>query len=201
MKKIVLPMLLLLFVGFSSNPLKLTDEERTKAVEELTNTRDRMLTVIDGLSEAQLNFKSSPESWSVAECVEHLAISENMFDQMLSGALQAPADPAKRTEIKMADDQLMAMIVDRSNRVKTSEPFEPSGKFGSHEETVKAFASKRDEHIEYMKGTEDDLRHHYGQLPFGTIDAYQILMFMSGHTERHVRQMEEVIAAENFPSE
>jgi hypothetical protein len=37
-------------------------------------------------------------------------------------------------------------------------------------------------------------------LPFGTIDGLQILLFMSGHTERHVAQMEEVMANENFPS-
>ena len=43
------------------------------------------------------------------------------------------------------------------------------------------------------------IKRHYGQMPFGTIDAYQILMFISGHTERHVKQMEEVKADKNFP--
>jgi hypothetical protein len=201
MKKVILPILVVALVSFTSYNIKLTEEERVQGVEELTKTRDRLLSVVDGLSEAQLNFKSSPESWSVAECVEHLAISENAFDQMLKGAVQTPADPSKRDSVKMTDEKLMAIITSREQKVKTGEAFEPSGKFGSYEETLGAFTSKRDEHIEYLKTTEDDLRNHYGQLPFGTIDGYQILMFMSGHVERHVKQMEEVMAHEDYPAE
>jgi hypothetical protein len=39
------------------------------------------------------------------------------------------------------------------------------------------------------------------ELPFGTIDAYQGILFMSAHTERHVRQIEEIMDDENFPEE
>lgn len=193
-------MALFLF-SFSFVSTKLTKEEREKAVFELTKSQEHMLQTLNGLSEEQLNFKSNPESWSIAECVEHLAISENAFDQMLKGSLQATADLTRRAEVKMSDDELLAMISSRNNKVKTSEPFEPSGKFGTYEETLNAFKTKRAEHIAYMETTEDDLRNHYGQLPFGTIDAYQIMLFMSGHTERHVKQMEEVKADKNFPKE
>jgi hypothetical protein len=60
--------------------------------------------------------------------------------------------------------------------------------------------TKRGEHIAYLKTTTDDHRNHYGKLQFGTIDGLQILLFISGHTERHVAQMEEVMANENFPT-
>ncbi len=201
MKKLIFPFLVLVLVGFTTIDMKLSEAERQMAVEELMKTNERLTSSVQGLSEAQLNFKSSPESWSIAECVEHLAISETSFDQMLQGALQTPADASKRAEVKMADEQLMAIITSRERKVKTSEAFEPSGKFGSHEETLKAFTDKRAEHIEYVKDTEDDLRNHYGQLPFGTIDGLQIVLFMSGHTERHVQQMEEIKAHADFPKE
>ncbi|MGB5821844.1 MAG: DinB family protein [Saonia sp.] len=201
MKKLVLPIVVLALVGFGVISTGLTDAERKFAIKEMTRTHDHLLKVVEGLSEEQLSFKADPNSWSIAECVEHLAISENAFDQMLSGALQTPADTTKRSEVKMSDEQLLGIIVDRSNKVKTSEAFEPSGKFGSNKETITAFVTKRKEHIEYVKSTADDLRNHYGQLPFGTIDGYQIMLFMSGHTERHVKQMEEIMSNENFPSE
>ncbi len=201
MKKIILPILVLALLGFTNFNIKLTDAERKMAVAELKETQDHLNSVVDGLSEEQLNFKSSPESWSVAECAEHLAISENAIGQMLQGALQAPADPSKRDSVKMSDEKVLAIITNRDQKVKTQEAFEPTGKFGSHEETLKAFNTKREEHTEYMKNTEDDLRNHYGQLPFGTIDGLQIVLFMSGHTERHVKQMEEVIEHEDFPEE
>lgn len=188
-------------VSFTGLDIKLTDADRQMTVAELTKTQDRLLNAVDGLSEDQLNFKSSPESWSVAECVEHLAISENNIGQMLQGALQTPADPSKRDSVKLRDEELMGIITNRDQKIKTSAAFEPSGKFGSHEETLEAFKSKRMEHIEYIKTTEDDLRNHYGQLPFGTIDGLQIVLFMSGHTERHVQQIEEVMENEDFPEE
>ncbi|MGB5435929.1 MAG: DinB family protein, partial [Maribacter sp.] len=73
------------------------------------------------------------------------------------------------------------------------------GKFGSYAKTLVAFMTKRAEHIAYMRTTKDDLRNHYAQLPLGMIDGVQILLFMSGHTERHIRQMEEVLAHPDFP--
>lgn len=201
MKKALLTVLMMGLVSFNISDSKLTDAEREAAVKELTKTKEHLLNVVNGLSEEQLNFKSSPESWSVGECVEHLALTESSFDEMLQGALQSPADPSKRAEVKMEDKDLVSMIVSRDSKIRTSEAFEPSGKFGSNAETLDAFTTKRDEQIDYVKNTEDDLRNHYGQLPFGTIDAYQILLFMAGHTERHVRQMEEVMDNPDFPEQ
>ena len=202
MKKIIFPIVLLTMVSFGVITSGLTDEDREMTVAELTKTQERLTSTIEGLTSEELNFKPTPESWSIAECVEHLAISEGMIGGMLEGALKTPADPSKRDSVLISDEKLMGMISSRDKKVKTGEAFEPSGKFGSHEETVAAFLTKRGEHIEYLKTTTDDLRNHYGQLPFpfGTIDGVQILLFMSGHTERHVAQMEEVMENENFPS-
>lgn len=201
MKKYGIILLALMFVGFGLNELKITDEERSKAIDHLSQTRDDLLSTLEGLSEEQLHYKSSPESWSVAECVEHIAISENNIMEMASGAVQVTADASKRAEVTITDDQLLGMITDRSNKVKTSEAFEPSGKFGSFEETLEAFKSKRQENIDYLQNTEDDLRNHYADLPFGKVDAYQVILFMSGHTERHTKQIEEIMADPGYPRE
>ncbi|WP_425234859.1 DinB family protein [Ulvibacterium sp.] len=201
MKKIVVPILVFALVGFGLTSPGLTDTDREMAIKELTKTHKHLKHTVKGLSNQQMNFKPSPESWSVAECVEHLAISENAFHGMLQAALKTPADPSKRDSVKLTDQQLLGIITDRSKKVKTREEFEPKGKIGSFQEVLKAFDSKRKEHIMYVKNTEDDLRNHYGQLPFGTIDGLQIIIFMSGHTERHVKQMEEVIAHTDFPKE
>lgn len=199
MKKILLPMLMLAMVSFSSSDTKLTKAERKLAATEMKGTSKHLVKSVKGLSDAQLNFKSSPNSWSIAECTEHITISENTIFGMLEGALKTAADPSKRADVKMTDEQLLKMIVDRSNKVKTSEAFEPSGKFGNHEATLNAFLEKRKANIKFVKTTEEDLRNRYQQVPFGTIDAFQILLFMSAHTERHVLQIEEVKADANFP--
>jgi len=199
MKKMLLPLLVLAMVSFTGADTTLTKAERKLAVTEMNRTSDLLSKAIKGLSEAQLNFKSSAESWSIAECTEHIAISENNIFGMLEAALKTAADPSKRSDVKMTDEQVLAMIADRTNKVKTIKPFEPSGQYGSHEATVKEFLEKRKAHIEFVKTTQEDLRDRYQQLPFGTVDAFQILLFMSAHNERHVKQVEEVKANENFP--
>ena len=191
----------ILLTGLPLCAQSITEEERAMTVSELERSRDLLNESVDGLTEAQLNFKSSEDSWSIAECVEHLAISEKAFGDMIKGALQTPADPSRRAEVKMMDGDLLNSIRDRSNKVKTSEPFEPSGAFGSHEETLGALVEMRNSHIAFINETEDDLRNRYGELPFGIIDGLQMVLFMSGHTERHTAQILEVKAHPDFPSE
>lgn len=199
MKRALFSFVLVAIFGFGIVASGLTDAERTLGVKEMTKTSKHLQKTVKGLDDAQLNFKPSEEAWSIAECLEHIAISEENIFGMLEGALKTPADPSKRSEVKMQDEQILKMIADRSNKVKTSKPFEPTGKYGSVKATLKTFLAKRKANIKYLKTTDDDLRNHYGQLPFGTIDGLQILLFMSAHTERHVLQMEEVMAHENFP--
>lgn len=197
MKKLLLFVAVLTLVSFKTADTTLTAEERKFALDELSRTRENLLNGIKGLSLEQLNFKSTPTSWSIAECTEHLAISENNLWGAMDGCLKQPADPAKRGEVKFGDADLLKMITDRSFKVKTMEPFEPKG--ASFEESVKDFTSKRDAHLEYVKTTKDDLRNHFAQMPFGTLDAYQVIIFMSGHTARHTAQIEEVKVDANYP--
>ena len=189
----------LILFGFTAGDPGLTKAERKAGVQYLETTREALLKSISGLSAEQLAFKPDAESWSVAECVEHLAISETNLFGMLQQTLQSAADPAKRSEVKMTDEDVFKAISDRTQKVKTREGFVPSGKFGSHEATVKEFTSKRDQTISYVKNTPDDLRNHFFTFPFGTLDSYQILVFIASHTKRHTLQIEEIKSNPAFP--
>ncbi len=192
-------MLMLTMVSFTITDTPLTKAEREFASNLFTKSANDLEAAVKGLSASQLNFKNSPESWSIAECTEHIALSEINFDGMIQGILKTDADPSKRADVKMTDDEVINMIEDRTNKVKTQKPFEPTGKFGSQEATLKAFLDKRNEHIKFVESTDVDLRDRYQQLPFGTIDGYQFLLFIAAHNERHLKQIEEVKADSNFP--
>lgn len=195
----------LLFVAIAivsmsfNNAASLTDAERKYASNLLQETREHLLKKVGDLTEKQLNFKADAASWSIAECVEHIAISENNLFGFSQMALKEPADPSKRNEVKMSDEAIVKMITDRSAKVKTQEAFEPTGKFGSYEATLNAFKTKRDNNINYIKTTSDDLRNHYNDFPFGKVDAYQTILFMAGHTKRHTEQIEDIMKNVNFP--
>jgi hypothetical protein len=99
----------------------------------------------------------------------------------------------------MADEAIVKMVSDRSTKVKTREAFKPTGKFGTFEATLAEFKTKRDNNINYIKTTTDDLRNHYNDFPFGKLDTYQTIIFMAAHTKRHTAQIEEVMGDANFP--
>ncbi|MEQ9403767.1 MAG: DinB family protein [Cyclobacteriaceae bacterium] len=177
----------------------LTKEERSKAIEHLKATQAELLKTVKGLSEAQLNYKSGEDSWSIANCVEHLAISENNIFGIVQMTLQNDPDPSKRAEVKMSDDEIIGLIESREQKVKTRPEFEPTNKYGSYEATLTEFKDKRKSNMKYVKSSEDDLRNRYFDFPFGKVDAYQVVLFMSGHTKRHTDQIKEVMADAGFP--
>lgn len=88
MKKIFFPLVILLSLSFTTGESSLTKSERKFAIERFKNSKNNLLNAIKGLSTTQLNFKASPESWSIAECTEHIAISETMLYGMFEGTLK-----------------------------------------------------------------------------------------------------------------
>lgn len=195
---IILFFLPLLFFQSVQEPL--SKKERKFAIDHLNQTKNDLIKSIKGLSEAQLKFKADSTRWSIADCVEHLALTEALFGQMIQGAMQKPADPAKRAEIKFTDDVIIAKVIDRSGKAQAPEIIRPSGKFASTAEALKNLQENRDKTIQYFKTTQDDLRNHLGAHPlFGTIDVYQMYLLVSAHCKRHTLQIEEVKAQANFP--
>lgn len=175
------------------------DADRDYAYDYLKQSQKRIMKSVKGLNEIQLNFKASPESWSIAECIEHLAISESLIFSFVENSLKTEADPSKRKEVKMTDEQIIQLITDRSSKVKTREEFEPKNNFGSYQGSLDEFTNRRKNNLKYVKTTKDNLRNHYFDFPFGKADAYQVILFMAAHSVRHAKQIEEILAAPSFP--
>ena len=72
--------------------------ERDRAMSHLHATRKAFLDSVAGLSEAQWNFKPAPERWSVAECAEHIAVSEDSLFDLIQKVMKSPAAPEKKEE-------------------------------------------------------------------------------------------------------
>jgi hypothetical protein len=177
-----------------------TSKERKFASNHLKDTKAYVMNSVRRLSPSQLDFKTAPDRWSIKECVYHLAISEKNFWQIIDAAMKQPPNPEKRSEIKLTDEQVIAMVEDRNKKVKTKESLEPkNAPFRTLDEALESFKSSRTEHIKYLKTTTEDLRNHVIQLPVGWVDCYQACLFMSAHSNRHTKQIVEVRADSNFP--
>jgi len=202
MKRMLLFASALLMLSFLTADNSISKKERNNAAKLLKDTEKGVIKEVKGLSEAQLKFKPGPDRWSVEECVKHIAMSEQVLWQMLEGSLKEPAAPAKRSEIKVTDEELVQRIEDRSKKVKTNEKLQPENTpYKSMEEALDAFKTDREKLITYVKSTEEDLRNHFATLPFGPIDTYQMILFIGAHSNRHTQQIKEVKADAGFPKE
>ena len=199
MKKILLLAGSVILFSFTTTSDQLTKKERKEALSYFKETQKEVSDEIRGLTENQLNWKPADSVWSIAECVEHIALSEkNIFD-MAMGGLKGNADPSRRSQLKFTDDAVKKLVTDRSFKVKTREGFIPTGQFGDVEKTLAVFNERRDALIKYMSDTKDDLRNHFAEMPVGLLDIYQALLFLSGHTRRHTLQIVELKSLPGFP--
>ncbi len=192
----MIPLILLLCIQ-CKNATTLSEEERNFATTELDRSKDNLLQSIKGLSDTQLYFTPDEVSWSIAECVEHLTLFSTELFEILEESLELPANPERRKDVKFSDKDLMIYVRDRTKKATTEEDFEPKNTDGNHTATLTTYLDNLEKHINYLKSTQDDLRNHY--VNFGTVDAYQIFLYMAAHTNRHIEQIEEIKNTTNFP--
>jgi DinB superfamily len=184
-------------------PAPLSAAEREAALNSLQATHDAFLKSIAGLSEKQWRFKPAPDRWSVAEVSEHIAVSESTIFGMVQGKVMAsPATPEKRAEVKVTDEQILKMVPDRSRKAQAPEFLKPTNRWATEADLTRAFEDSRKATMDYVRTTNDDLRDHFGPHPLlGPLDAYQWILLISAHSERHTKQIEEVKADPNFPKD
>lgn len=200
MKKIAFFAVILAALAFIAPSNPLTKKERKEAIQLLNNTEKDLLQEVKGLSEAQLKYKPAPDRWSVEECVIHIATTEQLLWQATDAGIKQPANPEKRSDIKMTDEDVVKGIGDRSIKRQTSDNLKPENStFKSMNEALESLKGSREKLTGYIKSTPDDLRNHVLTMPFGSLDSYQMFLFIAAHTTRHTLQIREVKADAGFP--
>lgn len=178
----------------------MTKEERDYTTAHLNATANETMKVVEGLSEAQLKFKLSTESWSIDECMKHILLSEiNIWGGFVDAPMSAEPDASRRSEVKMTDAEVAGIMEIGSDKLVTLEYFEPKLRTEAFDMTLKEFKDLRSEHLNWTKKTKANLRNHYAETPFGIIDVYQAINFISVHTGRHAMQIKKVKADPSFP--
>ena len=194
----VLIALLLMAVAAVASAQEVTQAEKDKALQYLESTKKNVLEATKGLSDAQWNFKSGPDRWSVAQVMEHIAAAEDFLRTLdKEKVMTAPAGEAGR-DWKKADEGVLAMVPDRTNRVQAPEPLVPTNRFGTPEGSIKHFVESRATTEDFLK-TTTGLRDHVLESPLGKLDAYEFVLLIAAHSERHTKQINEVKADPNFP--
>jgi len=185
----------LLALGAGSAPgAPLTRLERQRLVAHLEMTESWLVDEVSGLSPAQLQFQPGPGAWNILEVVEHLLVAEPIYWQDLRKAMKAPPGSQTRSG---TDADVLWYGIDRTQRQKALAAEESKGQLRDLRAGLDAFRKLQAQMLHYARTTEDDLRGHVVERERS--DAYQWLLLISTHRQRHILQIREIKADPKFP--
>jgi hypothetical protein len=176
----------------------MTDEERTYLKNYMESTRANLLKAVDGLNSSQWTFKPDAATWSVANVLEHLILTEGYFQGATQKMLADAEKPRVATATAEGDRKLAARIEDRSAKAKAPEMLVPTNQWPTLEAARAEFLSRRGKTIEYLGSTKDALRAHSGG-GATPMDVYHYWVLVAAHSARHTAQIEELKQHAGFP--
>jgi len=188
-------------------PMALSERELDQARSFLQQTHDTVISATRGLSESQWNFKPSPDRWSIAQNLDHIAIVlERVLGPVMDQLASAPPSP-EALDREIVDAIIINQFPVRLTRVSAPEFLHPAAEIPPAEslgKIEKNYAVLRERLI-----STPDLRRHAIEAPplkfvtsnaYSLMDGYQWILAAAAHTERHANQMREVMASPGYPA-
>jgi hypothetical protein len=173
---------------------EITPLERQRLLAHLEMTAAWLTDEVSHLSQAQLEFRRTPGSWTILEVLEHLVLVGPIYWNDLQSAVKAPASARPAAS---RDEDILWYGIDRTNR-ETAIPTErPPGKLRDAGAGLEAYRKQHAQLVRYIKTTGDDLRNHVVERQRS--DAYQWALLISTHEQRHILQIREIKADPKFP--
>jgi hypothetical protein len=172
----------------------MTQEDRQQLVAHYEMTESWLVSELEGLTPEQLRFRMTPESWSIMDVVEHLAIAEPQYWERVQESLKQPPSEKKAT---MTDARILWYGIDRTERSRTGEARVPKGKWDDVRQSLAEFRKLRSTMLGFAKTTDEDLRSRL--LVGGNMEVYQWVLMISTHSQRHILQIREIKAHAGYP--
>ena len=138
----------------------------------------------------------------MGEVAEHILLAEGSLLGKMREALAAPVNPEWEAKTAGKTEFLLKIMAPRLGKAVAPEPIQPNGKL-SRAEIMSRFAEARAGTIQFTSETLASMKDHTSEHPFkffGTLNAYQWLIYVPLHNMRHDKQIQEVMATAGFPS-
>ena len=178
----------------------MTDNERQSLLEHLRRTRAILLNSIAGVTPEQWRFEPEPGAWSIAQCAEHVALTENAIFARVT-APRSAAELSEKPQTEGKDELVLRAVPARQRKVTAPEPVRPANRFADPEVFARHFETLRDRIVDYVATTQTDIRAiQDSHFVLQSLDGYQWLLLSGSHAERHANQIAEIKQHPAFPS-
>ena len=166
-------------------------KEKKALVQELQDNQDRLLHFLETIDEELFVYQPPNNSWSIAGLVEHIILSES---GIVKGIKKYGEMPSEKAVISALDPkQIREVAKDRSKTYSSPSPFIPKGIFNNKGMAIEGFITHRASLDKFITTTELPLKQiSFPHFAFGVLDGRSWLLFMIGHCDRHIVQMEEI---------
>jgi hypothetical protein len=179
----------------ASPAAQISDIDRERLVAHLEMTAGWLEDELSNLSPAQLEFRRTPDTWSILENLEHLVLVGPIYWDDLQRAVKGKPSAL---DLREGDANILWYGVNRSFRERALTSESPAGTLRDVAAGLAAYRTHHARLLEYARSTKDDLRHRFVERQ--RCDAYQWALLISTHAQRHILQIREVKAAPNFPA-
>jgi len=179
----------------------LTKEERDHALQLLVDSQAEFLNLTSGLNESQWNYKPAPDRWSVGETAQHIVLAEGALFSKLEEAITSAPNPDWEAKTAGKTEFIERVMPDRSHKAQAPEPLQPHDHW-TREETIAKYKETRARTLKILNDPDAPLKNHTSEHPFpvfGTLNAYQWLIYIPLHNVRHNQQIAEVRNSPGFP--
>lgn len=178
---------------------RISDEELASALALFDGTDATFLDLLSGVSDEAWDFRPAPDRWSVGQCAEHIVRSEAAMFDTARDALVRPADPQWQTKAGSKTDLLTNLLPNRGRRVQAPQEIRPTAGL-SKDMVLALFRAQRASARALLRSRDLNLKAHLADNPFfGPLTAHQWLIYGPLHTERHMKQIREVMESEGYP--
>ena len=186
--------------AFGPDTGELNNSDRRKINNYLKKTKAALVSKVEALSDEQWNYKPSPDVWSAAEISEHILKAESVVLKRVGNTDNMERKPELMASIDEKSEEMIAFIVARETKLSAPEPVAPTKSFASPEAFISAFEKRRSETADYVRSLDKPVKSYYEVFgPIGEVNGYHWLLFISAHTERHIKQLDEVLSDPGFP--
>jgi hypothetical protein len=151
---------------------------------------DALSGALQGMDEETALQRPRPNSWSVLDCVEHVALTETgLLCRLKEGK------PAERSyEDRAREARFEALALNRQRRIEAPELVVPARRFPTLADASEAFQAVRKETLRWVEAFEGDLRSWLTIHPLITrpVNGYEMLLLIAWHPKRHSQQILEI---------
>jgi hypothetical protein len=172
-------------------------------IVEIEGARRMLNDTVADLTQVQLDFRSSPQSWSMGEVLDHLRLTESLVADFLMMSTR------KAKEKKLGPASTGGSVISSLDHFRIEKPLRkvqaPSAVIPqpgiAKNKLLGALSGSRAKLLEAVAAVAPynlhELRHPH---PFlGELDLYQWLLLVGKHEQRHTAQVSQIRVTHGFP--